>query len=194
MQSEYSPKTRLFKFNLIPPKSKEEIEQLEERDNTVLYSFLLIFFGAFVFFVLNLLNIVLVQPSLQTTKNNIANINAQISSYNTVKTKNGELYIKSKALDPLLEKDIKLTDLIAIADNIDTTFGENVNVVSYKREITGEFFLTLNIADFTKVSEVVSLLSSTDNVEHIFVRRVGLESINSSKTTMAVSFEINKLK
>ncbi|MFS8130887.1 MAG: hypothetical protein ACMG57_02820 [Candidatus Dojkabacteria bacterium] len=194
MQSEYKSKSRMFRFNLIPPKSKEEVAQLEERDNTVLYSFLLIFFAAFVFFALNLLDIIFVQPSLQAAKNNIATVNAQISSYDSVKAKNGELFIKSKALDPLLTKDIKLTDLIAIADNIDTTFAGSANVTSYKREITGEFFLNLNVTDFSKVSEVVDLLAKTDSVEHIFIRRVGQDSTDSSTLAMAVSFEINKLQ
>ncbi len=192
MQSEY--KAKIFKFNLIPPKSKEEINQLVERDNTLLYSFLLIFFGAFVFFVLNLLDIILVQPSLQSTLTSIANINSQISSFDTIKAKNGELFIKSKALDPLLEKDIKLTDLIAIADNIDTTFAGDANVTSYKREITGEFFLNLNISDFSKLSDIVTLLTKTPNVENIFIRRVGLENADSQILTLSVSFEINKLQ
>jgi len=194
MQSEYDKKSKLFKFNLIPPKSKEEIKQLEERDNTVLYSFLLIFFGAFVFFVLNLLNIALVEPSLQTTKTNIANLNTSISGYNSIKAKNGELFIKSRALDPLLTKDIKLTDLIAIAENIDTTFGGAANVTSYKRESTGEFFLNLNISDFSKVSQIVDLLKNTKNVKNIFIRRVGLDNIGSSVLTLSISFEINKLE
>ncbi|MEO6728539.1 MAG: hypothetical protein ABIM99_01320 [Candidatus Dojkabacteria bacterium] len=194
MQSDYRGNSKLFKFNLIPPKTKEEIAQLEERDNTVLYSFLLIFFGAFVFFALSLLEIILVQPSLQTSKTNIATLNSQISSYDEIKAQNGELFVKSKALDPLLEKDIKLTDLIAIAENIDSTFGSDVNVVSYKREITGEFFLNLNINDFTKVSAIVDLLKATDNVENIFIRRVGLENVNSTVLTMSISFEINKLQ
>lgn len=191
MNSEYSK--RIFKFNLIPPKTKEEIKELEERDNTVLYSFLLIFFGAFVFFALNFLDIILVQPSLQASKNSIATLNTQISSYDDIKKTNGELYTKSRALDPLLEKDIKLSDLVAIADNINNTFVNSANVVSYKRESSGQFSLTLDISNFSKVSEIVSLLSKTDNVKNIFIRSVGKESIESSIMVMTVSFEINKL-
>lgn len=193
MQSEYAKNSKIFKFNLIPPKSKEEIKELVERDNTVLYSFLLIFFAAFVFFVLNLLDIILVQPSLQTTKTNIAGLNNQISSYSAIKATNGELFIKSQALDPLLEKDIKLTDLIAIADNIDSTFAGSVNVVNYKREVNGEFFLTLNISDFTKVAEIFNLLSNTQNVKGIFIRRVGVDAADSAIMSLAISFQINKL-
>ncbi|MEP7103468.1 MAG: hypothetical protein ABI721_02035 [Candidatus Dojkabacteria bacterium] len=192
MNSEY--KTKIFKFNLIPPKTKEEIKQLEERDNTILYSVLLIFFGAFVYFALTMLDVVLVQPSLANTKTVIGTLNSQISTYNEIKQKNGELFIKSRALDPLLAKDIKLTDLIDIADKIESTYNGNVNVVTYKREITGEFVLTLTISDFSKISDLYQLLLATPNVKDIFVRSISIDSNDSSKLSIVVAFNINKLQ
>jgi hypothetical protein len=113
MDSEYNFSSKLFKFNLIPPKSKEEIVQLVERDNTILYSFILIFSSAVIFFVLTLLEALLVKPAVTNTTATIDGLKAQVNQFSEIKTTNGELFIKSRALEPLLEKDIELSNLIA---------------------------------------------------------------------------------
>jgi hypothetical protein len=50
-ESNYKRK-KYFAFNLLPEKSQEEIQILEERDNTLLYSFILVFSAVFIYFVL----------------------------------------------------------------------------------------------------------------------------------------------
>lgn len=190
MESDYNRVAKMFKFNLIPPKSKEEVAQLVERDNTVLYSFILIFSSAIVFFILTLLDAALVKPAQQNVATQITGLESQLTNFREIKTKNGELFIKSRALEPLLEKDIKLSKLIDLADKLVTSQGDSIQVINYKRETTGEFVLTLSLGTFDKVETVVTQLVAEGNISDIFLRTIGRDT-NVNRISMVVSFNIN---
>src|SRR5260221_116538 len=105
----YDP-TKLFKFNLIPPKSKEELNVLETRDNSILYSFLLVFFGMLVFFVLSLIQTFTTTPQVNKVDATLASQKAEIQAYDQVHEISVELFVKSQSLEPILQKDIKISE------------------------------------------------------------------------------------
>src|SRR5471030_2851907 len=90
------------KFNLIPPKTKEENIIIEERDNSFLYSFILIFCAIVVFFFLTIAEILVLQPRIAEDKQNADDIANQIAAFNSLKLVHGELFVKSQALDSIL--------------------------------------------------------------------------------------------
>ena len=86
-----------FSFNLLPKQSEDEIRILEERDDTTLYAFVLVFAGVFIFLILNLIRIVAVQARADYVQDQIDTVQENIDSYNAVIATHGEIFQKSCA-------------------------------------------------------------------------------------------------
>jgi len=163
--------TKIFKFNLIPPKTKEEINVLVERDNSTLYAFLLVFFGMLVLSLLTLFQAIIVTPRVVTTNAGLSNQDNQLTSYNSIKKLNGELFVKSKALQPILDKDIKITQLLNISNVIIQQI-PSAHIISYARENTGEFVLTFVLNSFEQSQTLFQSVKSQTQVNNVFLRSV----------------------
>lgn len=188
-------KLLLFQFNLLTPPSEQELKMLEERDNTILYSVTLISFGALVFLILNLLQLSLIKPNLDKANETLAQIQKQEKTYERVKNKNGELYYKSLALEPLLDKDISILSLLNIADGI-SQLSSDIRILDYKRETSGTFTLAIRSRDIKQVESVVEKLGTYENVTAIYLKNVSYASIIQDDPTkyyrFSVSFNIIK--
>lgn len=163
---------RYFKFDLLPRKSEDEIQDLEVRDNTLLYSFLLIFFSAVIFFILTLVKVALIDPALAVSKNNVANADKQIQNFAPVQKVNGELYVKSTSLEPLLGQDVKTTKFLDFAEKFKTAFVGRVDIRTYLRESDGLFSMDLGTISTDEVQLIVEYLEEQEGVEDIFIKNI----------------------
>ncbi len=182
----------LFKFNLVPPKTKEELQVLEDRDNSILYSSILIFAAMFIFFVLVLIQTVLIDPRLLSSKLAVTNKDKEIAAYDTIKKVNGELFIKSKALEPILEKDIKITKLLEISQKIK----ENVvasEIVNYSREPSGEFVITFSVSSVDQASLLIKNAKSNSALKDVFLRSVIKNVGETNKANVTIAFSIKNI-
>jgi hypothetical protein len=177
------------KFNLIPPKSKEEIDALEGRSNSILYSFSLVFFTMLAYFLLTIAQFVVIESRISSNKASIDQKKAEIETYNETKEQNGELFIKSKALEPILARDIKITQLLEISDKL----REDLNVaeiINYKREFQGDFVLTLSLEEYTDINQIIENASEIDVVSNLYVRSM---SNANGLVTAVISFDITNI-
>jgi hypothetical protein len=142
--------------------------------------------------VLTLIDALAVQPAKLTSADSLKSFNNQVEAFKAIKTKNGELFIKSRALEPLLDKDIKLTELIKIADQL-KTLDSNIQVISYKREPSGSFVLSLILDKNTTLNKVIKSLSTTERVSSIFIRRVSTDAGSQGLLNATISFNIDKV-
>ena len=184
---------RYFEFNLIPPKSKEEIEVLVDRDNTLFYSFLLIFFGFFLFFILNIVKTVFVEPALDKVKNNITAVDTQISNFDEIKGINGELFIKSQALEPILDKDVEVTKVLQLEADIRKEFPNLIEVIDYARKGDGSFSFTFNITNASKVTDIADYLEKRNDVSGVFLESVNWVSDQNGPAEVNISFFVSNL-
>lgn len=157
---------KFFEFNLIPPKTQEEIQVIEDRDNTFLYSFILIFSAAFIYFVLNLLQLLLIEPRINSIEDDIAETNQSISFNNEIIQAHGELVLKSSLLSPILEQDIKLSEMMLVA----TEIAGNSEIDSYNKEATGEIVISINVDTVDDAIDILEGMSNTENIEDPYVR------------------------
>ena len=188
MQENNYNKTSSFGFNLVPPKTKEELVVLEERDNSILYSFLLVFFSMFIYFVLNMIQTFVINQRIEQGNVQIIEQEASFSAYDEIKRVRGELITKGELLEQVLKKDIKLTEVLDLANQISID-NPTVNVTTYSREATGEFVLTFSMPDIPTASTLVEYLNKNDKLLNVFARNVQYIQ-DESEVSATISFSL----
>ncbi len=181
-------KSKIFKFNLIPPKTKEEIVVLQERDNTILYSFILIFVGMFIYFVLTLIQALLISPRVTTGENLLKAREQEITSYDSVRRVKGELFVKAQSLEPILDRDIKLSGLLKVGDNIIKNIPQS-SIISYSRELTGDFVIEFTFSKIENVSSLIKLMKDDPKIKNIFLRTLANNEAKSN-VRVVISFTL----
>ena len=188
MQGNNYQQTSAFSFNLVPPKTKEELSVIEERDNSILYSFLLVFFSMFIFFVLNMIQTFVINQRIEQGNSQILQQESSFSAYDEIKRVKGELITKSELLEPVLKKDIKLTEVLDLAAQI-AIDNPTVKVTTYSRESTGEFVLTFSMPDIQTVSNLVDYLSQNKQLQNVFARNIQYIR-NDTEVSATISFSL----
>ncbi len=179
-------KERLFKFNLIPPKSNEEIETEEERDSSLVSALVLILFTVIIYALFVIGKVILIDTRIITFENSIQSINQNISNYQSVKALNGEIFTKSNALAPIIEQDIKLNRLIEVSNKLKENI-PNAVISSYAREVDGTFVISLVMSSYEDIYTLIDNSKTIENLEDLFVRQLN-RSIGSSRYQTQVEF------
>jgi hypothetical protein len=159
----------LFKFNLLPKKTKEELEIYEERDVSIIYSFLLVFGAVFVFLVLNIVQLIFIQTNLNRLDSDIANADSQIADFFSIKRVNGELISKSRLLQEPLSEDIKINTFLSYADGL---IGQYGSISNYDREPSGTFVLTATFSSVVSIQNALIAANESEDVENVFLRTI----------------------
>lgn len=162
-------KDRLFKFNLIPPRSNEEIETEEERDNSIVSALVLILFTVVIYAVFAIGKVILIDARVINLEDRIVTLNQNISNLQSIKALNGEIFTKSNALAPIIEQDIKLNRLIDVSNKLkENILGAVIN--SYAREFEGEFVISLTMRSYEDIYTLIDNAKSIEGLEKLFVR------------------------
>lgn len=180
---------KLFKFNLVPPKSKEEIVQIEERDNSIFYSLILIFFAVFIFFVLSIVQSVFVKPRITKLRNDLAKQDTQIASFDSVRATNGELFVKAQALGPILETDFEAINFLNTTAQIVST-DPTSKIITYGRENDGQFALTLVTSNYDTAARIIEEGNKVEGITDLFLRQV---SIDNNQARLTIAFNITNI-
>ncbi len=178
----------IFKFNLLPKITKEEVAVLVERDNSIFYAFLLVFSAMLVFFVLSMIEAFLIRARINTLNDSINQTNININSYNEIKSVQGELIRKANLLEEPLSKDIKITELFDVANDI---VGNNGVLESYQRQPTGEFSITVKSQTISNLYNITKSAKSISSITDVKIIRIGFQdNINLTFPTITLQFEI----
>jgi hypothetical protein len=177
-----------FKFNLITPITKEEIKTIEERDNTLVNSFILIFAAVFVFSGLTLINALLIAPAVANTSTALKNKETALNRFTPVKLLNGEFVVKANALSPLLELDIKPAKLVEIVDKLVSDLSTELDIDSFGRDKTGDFVVQAYIADLDSITLIKDFFEQNEeDVDNLFFSQV---SNTKGQLYVSISFDI----
>jgi len=178
-------------FNLLPPKSKAEIASIEERLNSVLYATFLIFFAVIIFAVFSIGKVLLVDTRKAYLEDAITKIDARIFSYNGIKQINGEVFVKSSALGPIVEQDIKLTKLIDVANKL-VEGSTGTIITKYSRQLDGVFELTLIMNDYSDINKISQNASTIETLEDFIIRNMSKQS-KLATVNCTISFKLTNL-
>ncbi len=178
---------KFFRFNLIPPKSKEELMVLEERDNSIVYSLFLIFSAVFIFFALNLIEAIAIRPQILEAEQDLTNLQNKILQNDPIVKSNGELILKSNLLKPVINDDIKVAEIIDVSNEI----AVNGDIMTYIREQTGEIVLTIKISNVGNVTNIIKSAQENEKIEDVFLRSVTIQQGSVPEIfNMTMSFRI----
>jgi len=176
-----------FKFNLLPPKSKEVVELELEREDSITYALVLIFIAALIYFGLVLLNSLLIDPRLQTAQTGLDERVTQRASFASTLALHGELYVKTQTLRPVLELDLNPAEIFRVADAL-VAGDPNLQIESYSREKGGTFVFQILAPTYADVVEIAQTASQIPGVSGVFVRGAVL---NSSRTNVRTTIALN---
>ena len=181
----------LFTFNLLPRATEEEIELIEERDNSLFYAVGVVLFSSIVWFVTAIFLAAVMIPLLSANQQALAEVKGKVSSYSFVKSRHGELVYKADLLKPLLERKIE-TDLIFLVGDELISDVDPANLISYEREQGGKFVFRIITAGYEAVEDIMdnAYLSLDNQVDNVELRSASYDqSTNLVITTLAL--EIN---
>lgn len=176
----------LFKFNLLPAKSTEEVAMELDRDNSLLYALVLLVFASFVYLVTIMLQGFVINPRRAEAQQELTNREVVRNSYYGIRATYGELYIKSRTLKPLLEKNIDTKEIFRVADDIQGAL-PNLVIESYSRERSGTFVFTVISISLDDVEGLLRKAQDISGVSNVLMRSsVMAEDKSLVRTTIAL--------
>lgn len=179
----------LFNFNLLSPKTVQQIIIENERDDSALYSMLLVFSAAMIYFVLFMINGFVIESRLNQNNLAIGERETVITSFSRVKANNGELFIKSESLKLVLTKKIDPTKIFDVGDQIVAGVSGS-SVVEYGRERTGSFLYTILTPNFTDAELFGANILESPEITDYYIRDSQLlEDVNLVKITIRISID-----
>ncbi|MCA9379151.1 hypothetical protein KC640_01870 [Candidatus Dojkabacteria bacterium] len=179
----------IFKFNLLPGKSADDVKMEVKRDNSTFYAVLLVVSASVMYLAIVLIQALLLTPRLRSLTTQLAERQQVEASYGEVQSAYGELFIKTKTLKPVLAKNIDTSEIFRVADGIK---GGRADIVieSYSRERTGEFVFLILSPEFVDASELIKNASELTGVSDVEVRTVAVnENTGLVRTTLALNIE-----
>lgn len=158
-------------FNLLSPKTSRQKAIEEERSSTTFYSFALIFVALIIYAMATILHFVVVYPKKIDTEARISKLDEQIATFDDLRADNGELFIKSKLLEPVMAEDVKIAELLSIAEQLVDGIA-SVEIKSYSRKSDGNFIVLLDMKDFLDINTVMDNALAIKEVTNLFVTRL----------------------
>ncbi|MBN1331620.1 hypothetical protein JW978_01905 [Candidatus Dojkabacteria bacterium] len=181
-----------FSFNLLPPKSKEVIAREENRSNSLLYAAFLLFGITLIWLSVRLIDSAFLKRSLDIWNETRQQKEIEIDSYNTYKSANGELVMKTRSLAPVVEKH---TDPDLVFDFIDSLIKQttpNVDIVSYGRTSEGTFQFEGLTSSTEDVASLILEFNQQDQVEDARLNRIREDS-DTNKYSFIIDLDLTNL-
>jgi hypothetical protein len=170
--------SKIFDFNLIPPKTVEEIQVLEERDNSIVYGFFLIFFVVLVYSILSLFQTLLVDVRVSNAEKSLASRIVLENGFSETKAEFGQLFLKSKALSDTLKKNIAIVNYIDAASDLSEIIPQSyISSYNWSQE-KNEFVVTINVGDFSDAVTLLEKSSESSKIEGLKIKKIDIDPLS----------------
>lgn len=178
-----------FEFNLLLPKSEEEINKEKKRDLVSVYYSLLPLSGIIVWLGLLLFNTFFLSAKRTDLEDVITDKQNTIEvDYFDIRKDHGELVIKTRTIAPLLARDIDPEIVFLVAEQVFPQESSNVKIVGYGRNDDGSFAISIETSNYRLVAENARKLK---NLELISALNVDVASNDTGSTLATYNFEID---
>ncbi|MBN1916202.1 hypothetical protein JW796_04440 [Candidatus Dojkabacteria bacterium] len=180
--------SRGFVFNLLTPKSEEEIKKEEARDTGSLYSAVLPLIGSIIWVGLVLANSLILNNYVTTWQKKITNQEIEIISYSPQKRSNGELFLKARSLSGVIEKNINPEQFFGLVEGRLYSVSPNIEIRAYGREESGKFNVDAVTEDFFIISRVIYSFTSDPAFQNVELNSIG-NDLKTGKINFKLSFK-----
>lgn len=159
--------SNLFAFNLLPPKTKEELEEEAKRARMLTYAILSPVICLGLTLVLFLVNVGYVDNTENGWKRSVDGIKQELSNPNNalgiLKTRNGELKVKTDFIADPIAKNVDFELVFQVTDAVFAANPSSV-VTSYGRQDTGEFLVNATSRNSTGPSQILQAFKEQSQV------------------------------
>lgn len=163
---------RIFKFNLLPAKSEQEVALDAESADSVFYAIVLVLVGVIVYLAVLGVQALVTAPGLRQAEAVLAARQAQIAGFDDIKFNYGQLGFKLDAIKPLLSRQLDPDSIFATADAIRQQ-DPSIIVTAYGRQTDGKFNFTIVT---NRAVQLPSLISSLQ--QNPVLRNISLPNID----------------
>lgn len=179
----------LFQFNILPAKTAREVAIEAERDNSTMYALLLMLFASFIYLIIIIAQAIFIDTRRAEALATLEQRQQIQASFNQVRSLHGELFIKTRTLRPVLDKNIDTKEIFRVADEIKTS-RPSLNIESYSRERTGEFVFIILSPSTTDVPEIIRVTENISGVSDVFLRSAVVNTANGlTRSTIVLNIE-----
>jgi hypothetical protein len=158
---------KAFKFNLLPPKSKDIIAKEDQRSSTLLYSSILLFSIALVWVVINLINAGLKSIEVKKWEDINSDKETEIATYNQYVYQNYELYQKANVLSSVVLKNTDPDLVFGLINEKISGSTPNAVITKYGRNATGNYQITGQTGDLDDVAKLLKDFKAETNVTDV---------------------------
>ncbi|MBW7953182.1 MAG: hypothetical protein QY330_01840 [Candidatus Dojkabacteria bacterium] len=181
-----------FTFNLLPKKTKEEVQKEEERDQSAIYTGILPLFAVCMWLALILFNGLVVDRVKANWQDAIDKKEKRIESeYSAILRQNGELVKKTQALESVVQLDINPDRLFQLKEEIFPFPEQGIVIDGYGRERDGTFNVTIRTPDLFTFSRVARRFTSNESIKDVYVSSVSMVVANQNPTLLDQAREIS---
>jgi hypothetical protein len=168
-----------FRFNLLKKTIAELKEKEEKKDNSFLISSAILF--SFVVFALSLFYIetYVVDRQLLEKESMLTKYRNDINQRNGIVDLKHKLYLKMLALDPIIDFDINLSNLISKANALINQYNNEIKISLYSRESDGSLGLIFSTGALD-ITRIVNILENNVDVSQVVIRNISYEAIEST--------------
>lgn len=179
---------RIFKFNLLPPKSEEEVALEVESADSLFYAVILVLVGVLVYLAIIGIQFVVTSPALKQAETTLAAREAQIIAFDDVKFNYGQLAFKLQSMKPLLARQLNPDDIFTTADAIRRQ-DPSIIVTAYGRQTDGKFNFAIVTSRPAELPSLIHNLMLRDNLKNISLPNIDFD-IRSGTATTSIQLDI----
>lgn len=186
----------LFAFNLLPPKSKEEVKEEIKRKKTFAYSLTAPVLCIAISLILVLLNAIAAEPTRASWDDAVQKVRKEMADPNNglglLKIINGELKLKTDFIAEPVQKNVNFDEIFKITETIFQNTSSQSIPTSYGREDDGRFIVNAVSKSEGGPAEILKKFQSDPKIRD---PRLSLVSKldDTSDYGFTISFEINSL-
>ncbi len=185
-----------FAFNLLPPKSKDEIEEEAKQKQATVYGvfapMICIGVALFIFF----LDRVFILPTkngwIQAVDTLRTNLNNPYNEIGSLKKVNGELKTKTDFIAEPVQKNVDFSNIFKITDEVFANSTYNAQPTSYGREDNGDFLVNAVSPNSNGPIEIYEKFKARDDVSNVNLRLVQKPE-DSTNYRFTISFLITAI-
>lgn len=165
---------RIFKFNLLPAKSEQEVALDVESTDSVFYAIILVLVGVVIYLAVLGVQAFVTTPGLRQAEAVLAARQAQISGFDDIKFNYGQLAFKLEAIKPLLGRQLNPDSIFATADAIRRQ-DPSIIVTAYGRQTDGRFNFSVVTNRAAQLPSLISSLQQNPTLRNITLPNIDFD-------------------
>jgi|GEM_PF-4745406 len=165
---------RIFKFNLLPPRTEREVALEVESSDSLFYAAILVLVGVLVYLAVLGIQFLVTTPALKQAEAVLKSRESQITAFDNIRFSYGQLSFKLESIKPLLAKQLNPDDIFTTADLIRQQ-DSSIIVTAYGRQTDGKFNFSIVTNRPNQLPALIRSLQKKTNLKDITLPNIDFD-------------------